>query len=213
MIQFKQLPKARRDEINKVVRAIDQAFKTNKFDRKELVSKIRQNLLFMYNNEFPVTGSIFSEAYKTAYNANGNEALNDFDSLDTNALRIRMRGFDMGLAQGIYSIQQTGANISIAAPPTVTDFQIIALGVMVRSDGTSIVQVDSQITPSIIPMVNPFGNAGVGAITALSGNTSLQYVFLITKGYKHNMPKAGKPVKYSPDSKSLDGITLLPILT
>jgi hypothetical protein len=213
MIQFRQLPKVRRDEINLVVRAIDQAFKSNKFDRKGLVAKIRQNLLFMYNNEFPVTGSIFSEAYKTAYNANGNEALNDFDSLDTNALRIRMRGFDMEIVDGVFSIQQTGSDISIVAPATANDFQIVALGVMVRSDGTSVVQVDSQITPSIIPVVNPFGGAGVGSINPLHEGFSLQYVFLITKGYKHNSPKAGKPVKYSPDSKSLDGITLLPILT
>lgn len=208
MITFSELPAARKAEINKVARAVSRSFKVNGFDTTDIVKKIRQNLIYLYNNEQAVTDSIFSLAYKTAWNLNSNEILNDWDSLEVNPKRIRLSGFGIERIDESYSIQQTGGFVTLSAPVSVTDIQIFALGVYVRQDGTFIQNV-SEITP--IQVFEPsVGNAGVGAIDAFNQGNTLQFVFVVTKGFKRKM---GTEMKYIADSKSVDGVTLLPVLT
>ena len=210
MLTFNKLPKVRRDEINLVARIMMTAFKDNGIDTKGIANKIKRNLLYLYNNEQPITDSVFSYPYKLAWKANANEVLNDWDS-SREENRILVTGYLCERVDEAFVITPTD-EIDCSAPNTTTDIQIISMGVYVKADGTSYVQTDFITNPKIQAINNQVGNVVPSEILAAGGPDALQYLFVIVKGFKKNVPKLGNPVKITPDSKSLDGVFLLPFL-
>jgi hypothetical protein len=205
---FSDLPKVRKDEINKVARAVVSVFKDLKIDHQRTVSQIRQNLAFVYIDGHPETDSIFSSSFKAAYNAN------EYQLTDTSGT-VGLSGISAVDTDDSYSISETGqATARIQLPvPTITDIELIAMSINTKSDGTFKVQTDK------LTVIQPYNLSGINGIGSFSVQpdgfaNSFRYMFVICKCYrrKHFTVKAGKPPKADvlvPHSGNVDGLLLL----
>ena len=208
MLTFKDLPKARKAEINQVARAISEVFKTNKLDRKDLTANIRRNLLYMFNNELPVTTSIFSGDFKGAWNANSNEIVNDWNSSDAqNPKKITLKNLGVVRNDEEWAFPADQQYI-FNAPETVTHVQYATLGLFVRETGIPVIQFSTDnliygVADSMPQLI---------AIDAGNEGTSIQYLFVVVLGLR-KIVKEGQPDKYVRDSKSIDGLALIPAMT